>query len=134
MDDPFSQAWQEIAARPTGPMAFRFYLQPLMATFFAVRDGLRDAKLGKPPFFWALFYMPEQRRELLRSGWKSEGKVFLLALVLDLVYQLTVLKGLRPIEGLVVAVSLAIIPYLLLRGTIDRLFARRGPDGSAGRQ
>ncbi len=127
MDDPFGWVWQEIAARPTGPMAFRFYLQPAMATIFAVRDGIKDAKAGRPPFFWALFNRPEQRSELLRSGWRSEGKVFLLALALDVIYQLTVLKHFRPFEGLFVAVVLAIVPYVLLRGIIGRLSRTREP-------
>lgn len=134
MDDLFSRWWQEIAARPDGPMAFRFYLQPVMATIFAIRDGIKDARAGRPPFFYSLFYRPDQRREMLRSGWKSEGKVFLLALGLDALYQVFVLKAFRPLEGLVVAVALAIIPYVLLRGTFDRLFARREPTGGVGNQ
>ena len=50
MDDSFSRIWQEIAARPGGPLAIRFYLQPLMATALAIRDGVADARLGKPPY------------------------------------------------------------------------------------
>lgn len=130
MDDPFSRAWQEIMARPDGPMAFRFYFQPIMATLFALRDGIKDAKAGKPPYFWALFTHPEQRAELIRSGWHSVGKVFILAIVLDLIYQVTVLKGLRPLEGILVSVTLAIVPYVLLRGPFNRLFAKREPTSS----
>lgn len=48
--DLLSRFWQEIAARPSGPLAFRFYLQPAMATFFAIRDGLRDARAGNAPY------------------------------------------------------------------------------------
>ena len=51
MDDLLTRFWHEIAARPDGPLAMRFYLQPLMATFFAVRDGLKDATQQKACVF-----------------------------------------------------------------------------------
>jgi len=124
VDQWFAQVWEEIAARPDGPLAGRFYLQPAMATFFAIRDGLKDARNGRPPYFWALFTDPAHRREMLRDGWKSIGKIFVIAVVLDLVYQLIVLHGLRPFETLLVATALAIVPYLVFRGPINRI-ARR---------
>ena len=130
MVDLLSQTWQEITARPDGPLAMRFYLQPLMATLLAVRDGVKDAREARPAYLWAVLSTPEHRRELLRSGWRSIGKVFLIALVLDVVYQLLVLRGLRPLEGLIVAVTLAIVPYALVRGPVNRL-VRSARGGSA---
>jgi hypothetical protein len=124
MGDMLAGIWEEIAARPTGPMAFRVYLQPLMATFFAVRDGLKDARHGSPPYFWALFTGGADRVQLIRDGWKSVGRVVILALAIDLVYQISVLGGLRPVEGIIVAALLAIGPYLLFRGLVNRLFRR----------
>ena len=130
MVDLLSQTWQEITARPDGPLAMRFYLQPLMATLLAVRDGVKDAREARPAYLWAVLSTPEHRRELLRSGWRSIGKVFLIALVLDVVYQLLVLRGLRPLEGLIIAVTLAIVPYALVRGPVNRL-VRSARGGSA---
>jgi hypothetical protein len=121
MDDTPTRIWQEIAARPDGPMALRFYLQPLMSAFLATRDGLKDAETGTPPFFWAVFTQPDHREELIRSGWKSVGKIFIIAVVLDLIYQFMVLGGFRPLEGLIVSVVLAIVPYMLIRGPVNRL-------------
>jgi hypothetical protein len=121
MDDWFDQVWTEIAARPDGLLAIRFYLQPLMATFFAVRDGLRDAHNERPAYFWALFTDSPHRRELLTDGWKSVGRIFILAVALDLLYQLAVLRGLRPFQTLFVATLLAISPYVVLRGPINRI-------------
>ena len=133
MDDIFARAWHEIVARPSGPMAVRFYLQPLMALVLAGRDGIRDAHRGRPPYFWALFTGHAPRRELVRDGWRAVGKIFVLAFALDTIYQLIVLKGLRPIEGLVVAAVLALVPYVLMRGPANRLARRLGshPDSSA---
>src|SRR5262245_7443987 len=93
VDDSFSSLWTDILERPEGPLAMRFYLQPLMATLLAIRDGRKDARAGKPPYFWALFTEPHRRDELLHDGWKSVGKVFILAVVLDVIYQLIVLRG-----------------------------------------
>jgi hypothetical protein len=124
MDDQFSRVWQEIASRPDGPLAMRFYLQPAMSLFFATKDGLKDAKTGKPPYFWALFTEPEHRAALIHDGWKSVGKIFILAIILDVIYELFVLGGLRPVQGLIVAVGLALVPYTVMRGPVNRLFRR----------
>jgi hypothetical protein len=124
MDDILTRLWQEIVERPTGPLALRFYIQPLMAVGLAARDGVRDARAGRPPYLWSVLTDPAHRRESLRAGWRSIGKVFVLALVLDLAYQLFVLKGLRPVQGLLVAIVLAIVPYALLRGPVNRVFRR----------
>jgi hypothetical protein len=44
--------------------------------------------------------------------------------VLDVIYELIVWRWIYPVQALVVAVVLAIIPYLLVRGPTTRL-ARR---------
>lgn len=123
MGDPLSFI-DGLMARLQGPMSFRFIIQPLVALFFAFRDGRRDAREGRPPYFWALFTDPEHRREMLRSGWKSVSKVFLIAIVLDLVFQYIVFHDLRVIGALIAGVILAIVPYLLLRGPLNRFLRR----------
>jgi hypothetical protein len=109
-----------VLLRLAGPMSFRFLMQPLMAIFFAIFDGRKDAHEGRAPYFWALFSEPEHRREMLLSGWKSVGKVFIIAVILDIAFQLIVFRELRPGAGLVAGVILAIIPYLLFRGPVNR--------------
>ena len=92
-----------------------------MAAIFAIRAGLADAKDGKPPYFWALVNDPAHRAEMLKDGWKSVGKIFLLAMVLDVVYQVIVTQFVYSGEVIVVALVLAIVPYLLLRGFVTRI-------------
>lgn len=113
---------ENLVGRVHGPMSFRLILQPLMAILFAVRDGRKDAREGKAPYFWAFFTRPQHRREMLREGWKSVGKIFILALVLDAVYQYITVRWFYPGEALVTAIALAFIPYLLLRGPVNRLW------------
>lgn len=62
---------------------------------------------------------------MLRNGWKLIAKVFILAIVLDIVYQAIVFRRFYPVEALLIANFLAICPYLLLRGPINRLMRRR---------
>jgi hypothetical protein len=116
--------FENLIDRVSGPMKFRLFLQPTMAIFFAVRSGLQDAKQGRPPYFWAIFTDPDQRREMLRDGWKAVGKVFILAIVLDVVYQLFVFRWIYPFEAFLVASILAIVPYLAIRGPANRITQR----------
>jgi hypothetical protein len=121
MDEIFGRFVSDMVARVSGPMSFRLVLQPAMAAFFAIRSGLADAREGRPPYFWALVSGSAPRGATLESGWKSVGRVFILAVVLDVVYQLYVLRFVYPIEALVVAFILALVPYLVLRGLVTRL-------------
>lgn len=130
MDDVWARVGSQLIARVSGPMKFRMVLQPCMAAFFAIRSGLADAKAGKPPYFWGLLTHPDQRAEMLKDGWKSIGRVFILALVLDMVYQLIVLHTVYPGEMIIVAIVLALLPYLILRGIVTRL-ARKKDAASA---
>jgi hypothetical protein len=124
MDEIWIRVVENLQERVTGPMKFRLLLQPVMAVIFAVLSGLKDARTGKPPYFWALVTEPSHRREMVRDGWKSVGKVFVLALVLDVVYQVIVQRFVYPGEAIVVALALAIVPYLIVRGLVTRI-ARR---------
>jgi hypothetical protein len=125
MEHMFMRIWEHLIARVTGPMKFRLLLQPAMATFFAIRDGLTDARGGRPAYFWALFTDKGECEAMLKNGWKSVGKVFILAIVLDVVYQLIEHRWIvYPGEAVLVAIILAILPYLLIRGPVNRI-ARR---------
>jgi hypothetical protein len=115
-------------------MKLRFVFQPLMAIIFAIKDGRKDAREGRAPYFWAIFTDPGHRRDLLRNGWKSVGKVFIIALILDAVYQYIALSMFYPVEALLVAVALAIIPYVLLRGPANRLMPSKIKEEHHGRK
>jgi hypothetical protein len=121
MEEIFTRVWNNLVDRIGGPLSLRLFLQPTMATIFAIRDGLKDAREGRPAYFWALFTNPEERRDMLRSGWKSVTNVFVLAVVLDAVYQFIVSRWFYPGEALIVAFILAILPYLLIRGPVNRI-------------
>jgi hypothetical protein len=125
MEDLLTRIFENLIDRVSGPMKFRLILQPLMAIIFAVRSGLKDAKGGRPAYFWALFTDSVHRRDMLRDGWKSVGRVYILAVVIDVIYQLIVFRWVYPVEALLVAAILAFIPYLLIRGPVNRIARRR---------
>lgn len=52
---------------------------------------------------------------------KSVGKIFAFAIILDVIYQLIVFRWIYPVEILDVGILLAVIPYALLRGPINRI-------------
>jgi hypothetical protein len=125
VDDVWMRIAENMAHRVSGPMKFRLVLQPAMAAIFAIRSGLKDAKSRKSPYFWSLATDPIHRSDLMKDGWKSVGKVFVLALALDVVFQLIELHFVYPGEAVAVAFLLAIVPYLLLRGLVTRLMSRK---------
>ena len=125
MDDLFARIWHDLIGRVSGPMKFRLLLQPVMAIIFATRSAIKDARQGNPPYFWALFTNPAERRKMLQSGWKDIGKVFVMAMIVDVLYQIIVHRWVYPGEVVFVALLLAIVPYLLIRGPLNRVLRRR---------
>jgi len=121
MEDLLTRIFENLIGRVSGPMKFRLILQPLMAIIFAIRSGSKDAKGGRPAYFWALFTDSAHRRDMLQDGWKSVGRIFILAIIIDVVYQFIVFRWVYPVEALLVAAILAFVPYLLIRGPVNRI-------------
>ena len=119
--DFLAERFRQIFARAGGPLNFRLVVMPTVVSILAIRAHLRDVREGKPVFFGAFVTSPTERRRLVRSGLKDFGKVFVVACVLDTVYQLIALKGFYPGEMVFVAVMCAIVPYFLVRGPLTRL-------------
>ena len=125
MDEFFTRAWIHLIGMTEGPMSGRLLIQPLVACILAVRAGLRDSRENKPPFFWAMFFDPWHRRYMLRQGWKDIGKVFVIAVILDIVYQFVAFSARYPGEAIIVAILVAVVPYLLVRASVTRLVGRK---------
>jgi len=117
---------ENLLARLDGPLRFRFIMQPTVATIFAVIDGLRDAKAGRPAYFWALLSTSKYRRQLIKETWKSVGKILIFAIILDVSYQLDVHSTIHPGEVLIIGFVLAIVPYVFLRGPVNRFVSHKG--------
>ena len=125
MDDILARIWADLAARVGGPLTLRLVLQPLVAVTLAVRAGLADARAGRPAYAWAVLHDPAHRLHLIQEGWKATATVFVLAIVMDAVYQFIVLGWFYPGEALIVATLLAFVPYLAVRGPVNLILRGR---------
>jgi hypothetical protein len=135
MEDIMTRFVTNLIDRLSGPLTLRLFLQPAVAIILAARDGLKDAREGRPPHFWRLVTgPPEARRRRATETWKAVLKVFVMAVVLDCVYQFIVFRWVYPFEAMFTATILAILPYVLLRGATNRVGRRWiQPQGEASR-
>lgn len=116
-----SRIGRNIVERPGGPMTFRFILQPTMAAIAAFYDGMKDARLNRSPYLWALLTDRNGSTGRLREGVIATARIILLGLVMDGIYQAVVLDAFFPAETVLVSILLAFLPYVLLRGPFCRL-------------
>jgi hypothetical protein len=131
--EALQRLWDELVERPSGPMAFRFVLQPVMGAIFAIRDGMKDARSGRAPYFHTIIHDPARRGPRLREGLAATGRVIGLGVVMEAVYQWRVIGGFRPLEMAIVVLLLCFVPYLLIRGPVARIARWRKSSGGAGR-
>lgn len=127
------RVWQNLVDRPGGPMVFRFFLQPTMATIAAVLSGIKDARLGRAPFMQTVMTNPAKRAVRLDEAIVDTSRIMLLGLIMDGIYQYIEFDTFHPAEAVIVTLLLAFLPYLLLRGLVARV-ARRwvGPATAKG--
>ena len=102
-------------------MSFRCLMQPAMAIFFAVHAGLKDARQNNPTFLGCAISNPGSWRARMRLSWKDVGTVFIVALVLDSIYQIVVQSGIFTMELLITATVLALVPYMVFRDLVARI-------------
>jgi hypothetical protein len=126
------RAWRNMVGRESGPLSFRFILQPAMAAIVAIRDGLRDARTGRSPYlwtvvrFWTVAHTRGERIERLREGLIATSRIILLGIVMDAIYQFLEFPTFYPVGALLIALLLAFVPYLLIRGPVTRIARWRG--------
>jgi hypothetical protein len=116
-----ARIWQNLLDRPSGPMTFRFILQPIMAAIAALYDGVKDARTGRSPYLWTMLTNPAKLGGRLHEGLISTARVMLLGLCMDVIYQAIEFKTFHPAEAAIIALLLAYVPYLLIRGPVARL-------------
>jgi len=119
IQDTLVQQWNDLLVGPSGPVSLRFSLQIGMAIVLAGRDGLKNARSRRTRYFWTNFESLLRRDARLHDGLNAIGRVLLMGLVLDTIYQSVVLKEFYPLGAVMVAVGLAFTSYLLARGLVD---------------
>ena len=121
MEDFITRFFDNLGLKVDGPMKLRFIMQPIVSLIFAIKAGLR--KSGEVPYFWGLVSGKGERKDLLKEGWKDVGKLFVIALLLDIIAQIIILKTVYPFEAVITAIILAFIPYIIFRGIVNRIIS-----------
>jgi hypothetical protein len=129
--DVLERIWQNMLNRTGGPMTFRFFLQPIMASIAALYDGVKDARAGRSYYLWTILTDPAKRGGRLHEGLISTARVILLGLCMDVIYQLIEFETFHPAEAVIIALLLAFVPYVLLRGPVARIARWWRGDGPA---
>src|SRR5687768_13054738 len=101
--ETIARGLENLLGRFGGPMSFRFLVQPAVAAFFAIRAGIDDARQNNPTFLGCALSNPGSWRARMRLSWKDVGTVFIVALVLDAIYQVVVHSGIFTLELLITA-------------------------------
>jgi len=123
--DPSLDAAARFVARLTGPMHFRFILQPIMAIILGIRDGVQDAKSGTPLFIWDLFTRPREQKHKLKNALKRLLIPMIVATVLDGIVQYLLFKEIRILGAVVIGATIMGLPYLSARGLTNRIVSAR---------
>ncbi|HXI22722.1 MAG TPA: hypothetical protein VNG71_02525 [Pyrinomonadaceae bacterium] len=69
---------------------------------------------------WSIYKDSGARLSLIKNGWQDIARVFTLAIAIDLIYQIVVIGWIYPLETLALAVIVAVLPYLVVRGLTNR--------------
>lgn len=124
MEDWINNFLEAVGIRHSGPMSFRLILQPVMSLIYAVIAGVKDAKAGRQHFVidgLILGKTKRTRKDLLKELWKDVGKVFILAVIMEVIFEIIEFKTVHPLEVIRVSFFLAIVPYLIFRGPVERI-------------
>ncbi len=114
MDEIWTRVWEDLVTRTTGPMWFRLYLQPLVASVLGVRAGLASARQPASAGRQRVLD-PVHRRAVFQKTLRDIGKVFVVGNVLDAIFQIVALGTFYPGEAVIVALILVVLPYQLVR-------------------
>jgi hypothetical protein len=121
---------ENLLARTKSPLLLRFILGPLQAIVISVLFAKRDVQKQYPPYLWRFLATSRQRRDMSRQGLKDICKLFVLAVSIDIIYQLSIIilfnesLPFNALEAAFVAVFLTVIPYIFIRGPVHRIIAR----------
>jgi hypothetical protein len=119
---------QGLARRLAGPFPARFVLQPLAAIILGIRDGITDAKLGRPPFVIALLFAKDgaiPRNELLKLSLKRIFAPLAIGIVIDMIVQWYLFHRVIITAAILVGGLLVGVPYAAARGLTNRFVTNR---------
>jgi hypothetical protein len=124
------EIWENMLVRTKDSLQWRLLLGPLQSLLLAALIAKRDAKKRYPPYIWRFLATSKQRKAISRKAWINTGKVLVLAISVDIIYQLTQIilfnakMTFNALEAALVGLLLTIIPYFLMRGPVQRVIGK----------
>jgi hypothetical protein len=132
--DFFPRSFAEgLEGRLSGPGKGRFVVQPLVSIALGIRDGIGDAKQGKPPYFIQVLFESEHKIDALKTGLKSIATPLAVGIVLDMILQWVIFQGFLLLSAILAGTILVALPYSIARGLSNRI-ARRWYDRTSARR
>ncbi|MBD3244348.1 MAG: hypothetical protein GF331_27400 [Chitinivibrionales bacterium] len=115
----------QMADRLTGPLSFRFILQPAIAVLLGVRDGRLDAKAGLPPFILDVLIHRQARKQRLGHALRSTLSAIVVGVIVDALAQYLIFRAIYPLQALLVGTVIIALPYAVARGLANRAISLR---------
>jgi hypothetical protein len=119
------QCLSDLFSRFVGPGRFRFLIQPAVATLLGMIGGKKDAAAGRPPYLWSIVSREADWKEAIQTGFDTISNMLLLGILADIVFQYTLFGIVHIVPALLLGPILITAPYLLARGTSNRIFRSR---------
>lgn len=117
--------WEGVIRELTaGQGQFRLLLLPAVALVLGVRAGIADAREGTLPFGRRLREANEPRAQVMKDSVKRALDPLALAFILDVILQRLTLGYVRPLAAIIVGAALAWIPFVIVRGVMNRFWRR----------
>jgi hypothetical protein len=124
------QFFEDMLARLSGPGRFRFIMQPAVAIFLGIRDGVKDARSGFAPFLSVLIKQKAGRADALRSAFASIRDLVAIAIILDVISQFLIFRRVHPGAALILGPVLISFPYASSRALANRIVRKKGQQTS----
>jgi hypothetical protein len=100
----------------------------LAAIFLGIRDGVTDAKLGRPPYVIGLFFAGHgaiPRRELLKTSFRRIVIPLAIGIIFDMIVQWELFHRVIIVGAILVGALLVALPYTIARGVTNRIVTNR---------
>ena len=123
--DNFQRMWSDLIDEPSRADGVPIYSSAFDGGNHCHPRWLHDARTERSPYLWTIVRQSEERVALLREGLDATARIILLGLAMDVIYQVMVFKMFYPVEALIIAILLAFVPYLLIRGLVVRVWHTR---------
>ncbi len=113
--------WQDLTGRPADRCRSASSCSPSWRASPRYMTASAMRALAARPFSGPFLRTQRNAQGACKGGLVSTARIILLGLGMDTIYQLKELGRFYPGEAVIIALALAFVPYLLLRGPINRI-------------